>query len=155
MCGTSSSSVATRIMHGNINGGWEVLVTNISISSKNRMTISTLFMKFNLYGLVIAWIQVAHAKNAPWSIDVCESKRWWFRNKNSVDILRMRNDAETILKSWVPLVPSLYCPWNDSTNMCRACHLRNPQHETHFLNSLVGYRMRRIVGQKMKIANTQ
>ena len=78
-----------------------------------------------------------------------------FRNKTSISILRMRNDAETILKSRVPLVPSLYCHWNDSTNMCRACHLRNPQHETHFLNSLVGYRMRRIVGINIKITNTQ
>ena len=28
--------------------------------------------------------------------------------------------------TWVPLVPSLYCPWNASTIMCRASHLRNP-----------------------------
>ena len=40
------------------------------------MTISTLFMKFNLYGLVIAWTQEAHARNVPWSIDVCVGKRW-------------------------------------------------------------------------------
>ena len=96
--------------------------------------ISTLFMSFNLYGLVIAWIQEAHN-------DVRESKRWWFRNKASIDILRMRNDAETILKSQVPFVPSLYCPWNDSMNMCRACHLQNPQHATHLLNSRVGHRI--------------
>ena len=64
MCGTSNSSVVPRIKYAN-NGDPELLVTNISISSKNRMTISTLFMKFNLYGLVIAWIQVAHARNAP------------------------------------------------------------------------------------------
>ena len=154
MCGISNNSVVPRIKCAN-NGDPELLVTNISISSKNRMTISTLFMKFNLYGLVIAWIQEAPAINAPWSSDVCESKRWRFRNKNSITILRMRNDAETILKSRIPLVPSLNCPWNDSTNMYRACHLLNPQHETHLLNSLVGCRMRRIVGQKMKITNTQ
>ena len=40
----------------------EPLVTNISISSKIRMTMSTLFMKLNLYGLVIACIQEAPAK---------------------------------------------------------------------------------------------
>ena len=43
------------------------------------------------------------------------------------------------LKSQVPLLPSLYCPWNDSTNVCSGYHSRNPQHETHFLNSVVGY----------------
>ena len=51
--------------------------------------------------------------------------------------------------------PCSYCPWNDSTNMCRAYHLRNPQHETHLLNSLVGYTMRRIVGQTINITNTE
>ena len=75
MCGTSNSNVDARIMYAN-NGDAELLVTNISNSSENSMTISTLFMKFNLYGLVIAWIQMAHKKNVPWSIDVCESKRW-------------------------------------------------------------------------------
>ena len=34
-------------------------------------------------------------------------------------------------------------------------HLRNLQHETHFLNSLVGYKMRRFVGQMMSVTNTQ
>ena len=53
MCGTSNSSVVTRTMSAN-NGDPELLVTNISIPSKNRITISILFMKFNLYGLVIA-----------------------------------------------------------------------------------------------------
>ena len=123
MCGMSNSSVVTRIMNVN-NGDEEVFDTHISISSKNRITISTLFMKFNLFGLVIAWIQEAHAIRTPCSFDVCKNERWWFTNTNSTSILRMRNDAETILKSWVPLVPSLYCPWNDSTNMCRACNLR-------------------------------
>ena len=47
MCGMSNSSVDPRIRYD-----LEVLVTNISI--KNRMTISTLFMKFNLHGFVIA-----------------------------------------------------------------------------------------------------
>ena len=75
MCGTSNSNVAPRMMYAN-NGDAELLVTKISISSQNSMTISTLFMKFNLYGLVIAWTQVAHARNAPWSIDVCVGKRW-------------------------------------------------------------------------------
>ena len=45
----------------------------------------------------------------------------------SINILRMKNDAETILKSWVALVTSLYCSWNDFTNVCRAW---NPQHTT-------------------------
>ena len=44
-------------------------------------------------------------------------------------ILRMRNNAENILKSQVSLVPSLYSPWNDSTIMCRASHHWNPQHD--------------------------
>ena len=51
---TSNSNVDPRIMYIN-NGGAEVLVTNISISSKNRMMISTLFMKFNLNALVKTW----------------------------------------------------------------------------------------------------
>ena len=50
MCGTSNSSVDPRIKYV-ISDDAE---TNISISCKNRMTISILFMKFNLYGLVIA-----------------------------------------------------------------------------------------------------
>ena len=75
MCGMSNSSVVPRIEYAN-NGDAELIVTKISISSKSSMTMSTLFMKFNLYGLVIAWTQVAHTKNVPWSIDVCESKRW-------------------------------------------------------------------------------
>ena len=53
MCGMRNSSVVPGIKYVN-NGDAEVFVTNISISSKNRMTISTLFMKFNLYGFVIA-----------------------------------------------------------------------------------------------------
>ena len=40
----------------------EMFVANIGISSKNRITISILLMKFNLYGLVIAWIQGEPAK---------------------------------------------------------------------------------------------
>ena len=148
----SNSSVVTWIKSAN-NGDEEVFDRNIS--SKNRITISILFMKFILYGLVIAWKQEAHANRITCSSDVCENERWWFTNRNSINILRMRNDAETILKSRVPLVPSLYCPWNDSTNMCRACHLRNPQHETHLLNSLVGYRMRITVGQMINMTNTQ
>ena len=75
MCGMSNSNVVPRIEYAN-NGDAELLVTKISISSKNSTTTSTLFMKFNLYGLAIAWTQVAYARNAPWSIDVCESKRW-------------------------------------------------------------------------------
>ena len=133
MCGMRNSSVVPGIRYVII-GDAEVVVTNISISSKNRMTISTLIMKFNLYSFVIAWIQVAHAKIAPSISDECAGKWWGFRNQTSISILRMKNDAENILKSRVPLVPSLYCLWNDSTNMCSACHLRNPQHETHFLN---------------------
>jgi len=65
MCGASNSSVDLRIRYVIKVGDAEVLDTNVSISSKNRMTISTLFMKFNLYGLVIAYIQEAHANNAP------------------------------------------------------------------------------------------
>ena len=145
MCGMSNSSVDPRIRYAN--NFEEILVTNISISSKNRMTMSTLFMKFNLYGLVIAKIQEAHATKAPCISAVCAGRWWWFKNKASISMLRMRKDADTILKSWVPLVPSLYCPWNDSMNICRAYHLWNLQHETQFLNSLVGYKMRRIVGQ--------
>ena len=30
--------------------------------------------------------------------------------------------------------PFSYLPWNGSTNMCRACHLPNLQHEAHLLN---------------------
>ena len=75
MCGMSNSSVVPRIEYA-INGDAELIVTKLSISSKNSMTMSTLFMKLNLYGLVIAWTQVAHARNAPWSIDVCVGKRW-------------------------------------------------------------------------------
>ena len=73
MCGTSNSSVVPRIAYVN-NDDMEVLVMNIL--SKNRMTISTLFMKFDLYGLVIAWKQEAPAINTPWTINVCESNRW-------------------------------------------------------------------------------
>ena len=75
MCGMSNSSVVPRITYAN-NGDSELLVKKISTSSKSRMTISILFIKFNLYGLVIAWIQEAHTRNTPWSIDVCEGKRW-------------------------------------------------------------------------------
>ena len=53
MCGMSNSSIDPRIRYV-INDDAEVLVTYISISSKNRMTISTLVIKFNLYGFVIA-----------------------------------------------------------------------------------------------------
>ena len=74
MCGMSNSSVVPRIKYVN-NSDAELLVTNITIPSKNRMTISTLFMKFNLYGLVIAWIQVAPAKRTPCSLDVCVGKQ--------------------------------------------------------------------------------
>ena len=109
-------------------------------------------MKFNLYGFVIVY---THATKAPCISDVSAGRRWWFMKKASINILKMRKDAETFLKSRVPLLPSLYCPWNDSMNMCRAYHLQNLQHETHFLNSLVGYKMRRIVGQMMNISNTQ
>ena len=73
MCGMSNSSVVPKIKYVT-SGVPELLVTNISISSKNRMTISILLMKFNLYGLVIAWIQEAPAIYAPSSSDVCESK---------------------------------------------------------------------------------
>ena len=71
MCGTSNSSVDPRIKYVN-NGDAEVLVTNISI--KNRMTISTLVMKFNLYDFVIAWIQEAHATKTPCISDVCAGR---------------------------------------------------------------------------------
>ena len=53
MCGMSNSSVVPRVKYVN-DGDAELLATNISILSKNRMIISTLFMKFNLYGLVTA-----------------------------------------------------------------------------------------------------
>ena len=53
MCGMSKSSVVPRIKSAN-NGTTEVVVTNVSTPSKNRITISILFMKLNLYGLVIA-----------------------------------------------------------------------------------------------------
>ena len=74
MCGMSNSSVVPRIMYVVFsvvnNGDPELLVTNISISSKTRMTMSTLFMKFNLYGLVIAWIQEAHTSSTPCTLCV-------------------------------------------------------------------------------------
>ena len=76
---------------------------------------------------MIIWKQEAYTQSAHCSSDVWEDKHWWFRNKASINILRMKNDAETILKSRVALVTSLYCSWNDSTNMCRAW---NPQHAT-------------------------
>ena len=53
-----------------LNGDAEMLVTSVSIWSKNRMMISTLF---SLYGFVVAYIQVAHAKSPPCISDVCES----------------------------------------------------------------------------------
>ena len=56
MCGMSNSSVDPTIEYVN-NFVVRRLVASVSISSKNRMTISRLFIKFNLYGLVIAWIQ--------------------------------------------------------------------------------------------------
>ena len=71
MCGMSNSSVVPRITYAN-NGDSELLVKKICTSSKTSMTISTLVMKLNLYGLVIAWTQEAHTRNTPWSIDVCE-----------------------------------------------------------------------------------
>ena len=37
------------------------------------------------------------------------------------------NYAETALKSWVPMVPSLYCPWNDSTQHA-TCEIHNMRH---------------------------
>ena len=64
MCGMSDSSVVPRIMYVNDDDA-ELVVTNISISSKNRITMTTLFKKLNLYGFVIAWIQVVPAINAP------------------------------------------------------------------------------------------
>ena len=67
MCGTSNTNVVPRIVCVRY-GDAELLVTNISISSKISMTISTLFMKLNLYGLVIAWTQEAHARNTLWSV---------------------------------------------------------------------------------------
>ena len=75
MCGTPNSSVDTRIKYAK-KSGTEFIAANVSISSKNRMAISTLFMKFNLYGLVIAWKQMAHTKITPCSSDVWEDKRW-------------------------------------------------------------------------------
>ena len=69
MFGMSNSSVVPRMLHA------ELLVANISISSKNRMTISTLFMKFNLYGLVLAWIQEVPAKRTHCISDVCTNIR--------------------------------------------------------------------------------
>ena len=111
------------------------------------LTPTCMLKHTQLYGLMMAKIKVAHTKIAVCSADMCEGKQAWFMENNSITILRMRNAAEAILKSRVPFVPSLYCPWNDSTNTCRACHLRNLQHATDLLNSLVGYRMRRIVGK--------
>ena len=73
MCGTSNSSVDPRIRYVD-NDDVVVLDTNISI--KNRMTISTLFMKFNLYGFVIAWIKEAHATKTPSISDVRAGRRW-------------------------------------------------------------------------------
>ena len=70
ICEMSNSSVVPRIMYVK-NGDSEMLVTNISISSKNRMTKSTLFVKFNLYGPVIAWIQVAHTKKHTLDVLMC------------------------------------------------------------------------------------
>ena len=70
MCGMSNSSVDPRIRY-DINDDAQVVVTNISISSKNRITISTLFMKFYLYGFVIVKIQEAHVTNAPWNSAAC------------------------------------------------------------------------------------
>ena len=59
------------------NGDPEVLVTNISIPSRSRIAISTLLMKFNLYGLVIAWTEEAHAKmHLGVLMCMCESKQW-------------------------------------------------------------------------------
>ena len=98
MCGTSNSSVVPRIMHGNINGGREVLVTNISISSKNRMTISILFMKFNLYGLWIAWIQEAAAEmhlGALVCVRVCNSVK--DSNKIILEKERTRNVVKALI----------------------------------------------------------
>ena len=69
MCGTSNSSVVPRIKYVN-NSDPEMLVTNVSISSKNRITISILLLMFSLYGLVIACIQEAHTSSSPWSIDL-------------------------------------------------------------------------------------
>ena len=71
MCGMSTSSVVPRVKKVN-DGDGELLVTNISISSKIRITIS---MKLNLYGLVIAWIQVAPAKRTPSSLNVSVGKQ--------------------------------------------------------------------------------
>ena len=71
MCGMSNSSVVPRVKKVN-DGDAELLVTNISISSKIRITIS---MKLNLYGLVIAWIQVAPAKRTPSSLNVSVGKQ--------------------------------------------------------------------------------
>ena len=82
-------------------------------------------------------------------------ERWWFRNKNSVDILRMRNDAET---SW-----SHEYHWFHSCTVpemikqtCRACHLQNPKHETHLLNSLVHgvQNEKNCCGQAINVTNT-
>ena len=74
MCGMINSSVLPRIMYVD-NDDPGVLVASVSISSKNRMTISTLFMKLNLYGLVIARKQVAHAIRTLCISDVYEGKR--------------------------------------------------------------------------------
>ena len=71
MRGTSNSGVVPRVKKVNDDDA-ELLVTNISISSKIRITIS---MKLNLYGLVIAWIQVAPAKRTPSSLSVSVGKQ--------------------------------------------------------------------------------
>ena len=71
MRGTSNSGVVPRVKKVNDDDA-ELLVTNISISSKIRITIS---MKLNLYGLVIAWIQVAPAKRTPSSLNVSVGKQ--------------------------------------------------------------------------------
>ena len=70
-------------------------------------------------------------------------------------LISQSNIRSISLKSQVPLLPSLYCPWNDSTNVCSGYHSRNPQHVTHFLNSVVGYIVTLIVRSILKLESVK
>ena len=150
MCGTSNSSVVPRIKYVN-NSDPELLVTNISTPSKNRITISILLLMFSLYGLVIACIQEAHTSSSPWSIDLLkmnDGDLWTGTASQSWGWGMMQKPFWSHKYHW-------FHPCTVPEMIPQTCQMRNPQHETHLLNSFVGSKMRRIVGQMINITNTQ
>ena len=75
------------------------------------MTMSTLFMTLNLYGLVTAWMQEAHKNSTPCSSDVHVDKCIRLIKQTSISILKdeewCRNHSEVVRTIGSILVLSL------------------------------------------------